>query len=155
MVTAYCDADWAGDIDSRKSTTGYIIKLNECVVSWVCKKQTSVALSTAEAEYMAISAAVQEVKWFTQLLSELDYAQVETPVIVFTDNQAALQIGENDVNHSREKHIDIKHHHIRDAIKKDEIKLHWIPTGEQIADINTKGLSRNLFLVLREQLMSK
>src|SRR6202045_2092894 len=121
-ISAYTDADWGGDLDERKSTTGYIIKVNDCVVSWVSKKQSTVALSTAEAEYMAISAAVQEIKWITQLLDELNYQQAEIPVL-YSDNKAAIAISENDLKHNRTKHIDIKHHFVREAIKMKKIRI--------------------------------
>ena len=153
-ISAYTDADWGGDLDERKSTTGYIIKVNNCVVSWVSKKQSTVALSTAEAEYMAISAAVQEIKWVTQLLDELNYQQAEIPVL-YSDNKAAIAISENDVNHSRAKHIDIKHHFVREAIKMKKIRIEWVDTTKQLADINTKALNGVVFVRLRDQMMKK
>jgi hypothetical protein len=154
QVKAYADADWGGDLDGRKSTTGYIIMINGCVVSWVSRKQSTVALSTAEAEYMAISATLQDIKWLTQLLDELNYKQTEIPLL-YTDNKAAIAISENDVNHSRAKHIDIRHHFVRDAIKRKELRVEWIDTRKQIADINTKALSGEVFTRLRDKIMKK
>ena len=111
-------------------------------------------MSTAEAEYMAISAAVQEIKWITQLLDELNYQQAEIPVL-YSDNKAAIAISENDVNHSRAKHIDIKHHFVREAIKMKKIRIEWVDTTKQLADINTKALNGVVFVRLRDQMMKK
>lgn len=154
-LTVYADADWAGDIDSRKSTSGMVIKLNNCVISWLSKKQQTVALSTAEAEYMAISAAVQEVKWIKQLLNELKVNLGTEPITLYTDNKAAIAIGENDVQHNRTKHIDIRHHFIRDEVKNKFIKLLWIETKDQLADINTKALSTTIFRRLRDRMLTE
>jgi hypothetical protein len=151
-ITAYSDADWAGDQNDRKSTTGFVITINGSVVSWLSKKQPTVALSTAEAEYMAISATIQEVNWISQLLSELDL-NVKSTAKLFCDNQAAIAISTNDINHSRTKHIDIRHHYIRDAIKNKQIDLAWISTDKQMADILTKPLSRIQFSKHRDTLM--
>jgi ribonuclease HI len=153
-VNAYADADYGGDLDDRRSTSGYVIRINDCAVSWSSKKQPTVALSTAEAEYMAISYAVQEVKWITQVLAELNYKQKE-PVILYSDNQAAIAISENDVNHSRSKHIDIRHHYVRETIKQKLIKMEWVATAEQIADIHTKPLGGTIFKELRDKVMGK
>jgi hypothetical protein len=111
-------------------------------------------LSTAEAEYMAISAAVQEIKWVTQLLDELNYQQAEIPVL-YSDNKAAIAISENDVMHNRTKHIDIKHHFVREAIKMKKIRIEWVDTTKQLADINTKALNGVVFVRLRDQMMKK
>src|SRR5207244_1654397 len=119
------------------------------------KKQTTVALSTAEAEYMAISAAVQEVMWLTQLLQELHFKPT-LPTTFHSDNKkTAIAISENDVNHSRAKHIDIRHHFVREAIKNQVIKMHWVATTEQIADIHTKALTSVIFTRLRDKMMTK
>jgi ribosomal protein L12E/L44/L45/RPP1/RPP2 len=149
-VHAYTDADWAGDLEERKSTTGYLVMINKCVVSWMSKKQNTVALSTAEAEYMAISAAVQEIKWVRQLLDELSFTQSE-PSLLLSDNQAAIAISENDVHHNRTKHIDIRHHFVREQIKNKVIQLKWVPSDIQLADLLTKGLSKVKFTQLRNQ----
>jgi hypothetical protein len=151
-IEAYSDADWGGDHNDRKSTTGFIILINGSVVGWTSKKQATVALSTAEAEYMAISATVQEVKWISQLLMELEFP-MKLPIKLFSDNQAAISISTNDINHSRTKHIDIRHHYIRDAIKNKEVELSWVDTNNQVADILTKPLAISQFDTLRSKLM--
>ena len=153
IITAYSEADWAGDLDNRKSTTGYVILLNGNIINWNSKKQARVALSTAEAEYMAISAVVQELKWLTYLLNEMKL-KVKLPITLFCNNQAAVSISENDVHHNRTKHIDIRHHYIRDEIKNKFVQIKWIQSSHQLADIMTKGLTNSAqFQRLRNQLM--
>ena len=154
-ITAYADADWAGDLDDRKSTTGYVIMIGDCVVSWVSKKQSTISLSSAEAEYMAISSTVQEIKWIRQLLNELYICYQNEPTILNIDNQAAIAISENDVHHARTKHIDIRHHFVRESIKNKEIQLKWVNTQNQLADIFTKGLLRIRFNYLRQLLLKQ
>jgi hypothetical protein len=150
-IDVYSDADWGGG-QGRKSTTGYVVLVNGSVVSWVSKKQATVALSSAEAEYMAVSAAVQEVKWISQLLKELGI-NVKKPAQLYCDNQAAIAISNNDVHHARTKHIDIRHHYVRDAVKEKEIEIKWIRSSNQLADIFTKPLSRQPFMRLRQSLI--
>jgi hypothetical protein len=139
-IIAYSDSDWAGDRDDRKSTTGYVIKLNKSTISWLSKKQKTIALSSAEAEYMAICATAQEVMWLRQLLSEiLPRTQPMSSTVIYTDNQAAQAISKNDTFHDRTKHIDIRHHFVRDGIRAGLYHVDWIPTTKQLADIFTKG----------------
>ncbi len=152
QLSAYCDADWAGDVDDRKSTTGYIIKINDCLVNWVSKKQSTVSLSSAEAEYMSISTTIQEMKWIRSLLNELNILSDDVPIL-FYDNQSAIAISENDKFHNRTKHIDIRHHYIRETIKNKEVELKWIESEEQDADILTKSLAKPLFEKLRSRIM--
>ena len=99
----------------RKSTTGYCTFINNNIIDWQCKKQTTVALSSTEAEYMAISEVTKEVMWMIAILTELKQ-KVVTPVTIYVDNQSAIKISENDTAHHRTKHIDISHHFIRDAV---------------------------------------
>ena len=115
IITGYCDADWAGDTEDRKSTTGYCTFINNNLIDWQCKKQTTVALSSTEAEYMAISEVTKEVMWLKAILTELKQ-KVMSPIIIYVDNQSAIKISENPTAHHRTKHIDIRHHFIRNAI---------------------------------------
>jgi hypothetical protein len=155
IITAYSDADWAGDLDERKSTTGYFVLINNNIVSWASKKQQTVALSSAEAEYMAITGAGSEVKWLYDLLMELELYKDTNPIIIYTDSQSAAAIANNDVCHGRTKHIATRYHWIRDEIKKNLFKLQYINTTEQIADIHTKALNRVVFEKLRNQIIYK
>jgi hypothetical protein len=152
LAPAFCDADWAGDTTDRRSTTGFIIKVNGSPVSWTSKKQTTVSLSSAEAEYMAAGAAAQEVMWMRALMEELGFVQREATVLQ-SDNQSAIAIASDDVHHARTKHIDIRHHFIREHIVAGTMRLQWVPSADQEADILTKPLGRVLFCKLRDRVL--
>jgi hypothetical protein len=157
LVSAYSDADWAGDIDDRRSTTGYVVRLGDSCVIWNTKKQKTISLSSAEAEYMALSSVTQEVKWVNQFLCELllPCLHVSPSVCVYVDNQAAILISKNDVYHDRTKHIDIRYHFVRDAIKQNLFTIQWVPTDQQLADGFTKALSVATFTRLFKSVMNQ
>ena len=120
-ISAYCDADWGGDWDDGKSTTGYCVFINDCLISWCTHKQPTVAHSSAEAELMGAVDVVKEVKWLKQLVEEMNY-KVITPIVINIDNQSAISIAENDVSHARTKHINIKYHSIKNDIDEKSNK---------------------------------
>ncbi|CAI5732010.1 unnamed protein product [Peronospora farinosa] len=138
----YSDADWAGDHSDRKSTSGYAFLLMSAPISWGSKKQSSVSLSTSEAEYIALSLAIQEGKWVHRLLCEILAASNKPApgLKILEDNQSCIKMTKNPVNHGRAKHIDIKYHHIRDEVKRGEVKLQYCETSIMLADILTKAL---------------
>ena len=148
-VLGYSDADWAGDMDDRKSTSGYMFQIAGGPVSWRSKKQDTVALSTAEAEYVALSSAAQECVWMRRLVSELGNPPGE-PTTILEDNQSSIAMARNPQFHGRAKHIDIKHHFVREQVSSGMIELKYCPTGEMVADILTKGLPQQQFSALRE-----
>ncbi len=150
-IVAYCDADFAGDRDSRKSTTGHVFVWAGAATTWVSQKQQVVALSTTEAEYVALSAAVQQGQWILQLLVDIGEG-LTRPLVIREDNQAAIQIAKNPVLHKRTKHIDVRHHFVRDVVHNGIIELSYINTKEQVADILTKALPRDQFQLLRTKL---
>ena len=139
----YSDSDWAGDVEDRKSTSGYVFKVVGGPISWGSKKQSSVSLSTSEAEYIALSLAIQEGKWVHRLLCEiLSAAKVDSPKLVINeDNQSCIKMTKNPVNHGRAKHIDIKYHHIRDEVKSGQVEVVYCETTKMLADLLTKGLA--------------
>ncbi len=149
-LIGYSDADWAGDQDDRRSTTGNVFLLGGGAVSWLSKKQSTVALSTAEAEYVALSQAAQECVWLRRLLSDL--GMDVSPVMILEDNQGAIAIAKNPVDHSRTKHIDIRYHYIRECVQNGQIQLQYCPTDDMKADILTKPLVRQKFVYLRSQI---
>ncbi|KAL2088069.1 hypothetical protein ACEWY4_016897 [Coilia grayii] len=149
-LVGFSDADWGGDQDDRRSTTGNVFLLGGGAVSWLSKKQATVALSTAEAEYVALSQAAQECTWLTRLLSVL--GMDATPVVILEDNQGAIAIGKNPVDHSRTKHIDIRYHYIRECVQKGQIQLQYCPTDDMKADILTKPLAKQKFEYLRREI---
>ena len=149
-LIGFSDADWAGDQDDRHSTTGNVFLLGGGAVSWLSKKQSTVALSSAEAEYVALSQAAQECTWLQRLLSDL--GMDTTPTVIHEDNQGAIAIAKNPVDHSRTKHIDIRYHYIRECVQNGQIQLKYCPTDEMKADILTKPVPRQKCEYLRREI---
>ena len=147
----YADADWAGDIETRKSTSGYVFQIGSSTVSWSSKRQSTVALSSTEAEYIALAHATQEAIWLRTLFHSMGFAQ-QKPMKIFEDNQGTIALAKNPKHHSRTKHIDIKYHYTRDAITEKKIRLEYCPTNEMVADILTKAVPKHQFEKLRSQL---
>lgn len=146
-VVGYSDSDWGGDNDDHRSTSGYIFQIGGTAISWRSRKQSSVALSTAEAEYMALSGATQEAVWLRQLYTDLLDKPVR-PTVIYEDNQACISMSENPKFHGRTKHINLKYHYIREQLGTS-IELIYCPTNEMIADMFTKGLNQEKFIRLR------
>ena len=121
------------------------------VISWFSRKQSCVALSTAEAEYVAACSASCEVVWLWKLLSKLFDLPLEATSI-FCDNQSCVKLSENPVFHDRSKHIEIKYHYIRDIVQRGAVKLLYVAMDEQIADVLKKPLARVKFEYFRERL---
>ena len=152
-VVAYADANWAGDLDNRRSTTGNAFVLANGAISWLSKRQSVVATSTAEAEYISMYHCAQEAIVVKRLLNEISQTKPHiAPVTVYTDSQAAISIAHSTSNKSRAKHIDIKYHFVRDAVINNDIKLEYCPSGSMTADILTKSIPRNQFEKLRTKL---
>ena len=142
-LNGYSDSDWGGDVEDRKSISGYGFQFGDRgpLISWKSKKQNLVALSSCEAEYIAITVAVQEAKFLGQLLSDMT-SNKRDPVILFADNQGAIELSKNPVHHQRTKHIDIKFHFIRSEIQNGFIVLVYVNTNENLADIFTKPVTK-------------
>jgi hypothetical protein len=153
-VCAFADADWANDKGDRKSVSGWVAKLNGDPVSWSSKKQRVVALSTCEAELYAEAAAIQEVLWLRGLMEELGL-HTQTGSIVYGDNQSTLAVSENGVKGARTKHVDVKYHFVTETVEQGSVKLRWVPTTQQQADLFTKALAAPPFELLRKQLMTR
>jgi len=147
---SYTDADWAGCTIDRKSTSGTCHFLGFALVSWFSKKQNSVALSTAEAEYISAASCCAQVLWMKQTLLDLGLSYDHVPIMC--DNTSAINLSKNPVLHSRTKHIEIRHHFLRDHVQKGDITLEFISTNNQIADILTKPLALERFASLRRGL---
>ena len=144
----YSDSDWAGCTESRKSTSGYAFFIGSCIVSWASKKQSIVALSSTEAEYVALCSAAQETVWLRNLLADIGFQQ-NAPTCVKEDNQGAMCLAKNPKDHNRTKHIDIKFHYTRQLITSKELRLEYVPTGKMVADTMTKGLPKPKFTEFR------
>lgn len=139
--SGYSDADYAGDVETRRSTSGYVFMLGNGVISWGSERQKSVALSTTESEYMAASHAIKELIWLKRLLAELSPIEM-TPPIFFMDNQSAIRLVKNPEFHKRTKHIDVRYHFIREKFEDGVFDLKYIETNKQLADVMTKALPR-------------
>jgi hypothetical protein len=147
-LLGYSDSDYAGCKVDRKSTSGTCQFLGWSLVSWSSKKQNSVALSTAEAEYIAAGACCAQLMRYT--LSDFGCKFSKIPLLC--DNESAIKLANNPVNHSRTKHIDIRHHFLRDHETKEDIVLSHVSTDKQLADIFTKPLDEQRFCTLRSEL---
>jgi hypothetical protein len=143
-LVGYSDADWAGNIDDRRSTTGYIFLIAGGAVSWSSKKQPTVALSTTEAEYMALTQATKEGIWIRRLLMEISVKPelYRQSTVIRSDNQSCISLARNSIHHARTKHIDIQHHFVREKVENEEVELLFCPTDDMAADILTKGLTK-------------
>ena len=150
-LVGWSDASWAQDPDFRRSVSGFVFDIAGGSVSWSSKKQSVVATSSVEAEYIASANATKEAIWLRTLLNELDFPQT-TATIIHADNQGCIALAGNPVSHSRAKHIDICHHFICEHIEHDEIKLQFVSTKDMLADIFTKALPRDSFVKFREHL---
>jgi hypothetical protein len=143
-LTGYADATWGDDKDDRRSTSGFVFMLNGRPITWKTKKQSCVATSSTQAEYQATSLATGEAMWLRSMLADLDEKQTE-PTLLKNDNKGCVDIAKNPVHHNRTKHIDIKHHFVRENVKNEVIRLERTPTNEMIADLMTKALGRKKF----------
>jgi hypothetical protein len=134
----YVDADWVSNPNDHKSTTGYLVLINGGAVAWISHKQQSVAISTMESEYMALSDASREAIARSQFFDDLNIL-IGTPLL-FCDNQAALTLAQRPIRYHRSKHINIRYHFIRDCLENDQIVINYIPMENQLADVLTKAL---------------
>jgi hypothetical protein len=148
VLAGYSDADWAGNADDRKSTSGGCFYVGTNLVAWMSQKQASISLSTVEAEQIAAGSCCTQLLWMKKLL--YDYGFTQDTMAIHYDNTSAINISKNPVQHSRTKHIDIWHHFIRDLVESMEVALMFIPTENQSADILTKPLHGRRFESLRK-----
>nr|GEU32483.1 copia protein [Tanacetum cinerariifolium] len=143
----YADSDHAIDYVDRKSTSGICTFMGCCLTSWFSKKQTTLAISTTEAEYLRARKACQQALWIKQALLEYGLGLDDIPIIC--DNKWAIDLSKNPVQHSRTKHIEIRHHFLRDNVQKGNISIEKVSSEDNIADILTKPFKREPFNYLR------
>jgi hypothetical protein len=149
-LRGYLDADWVGCKIDRKITSGTCQFLGRSLVSWASKKQNSVALSTAEAEYIAAGHCCAQLLWMRQTLRDYGYKLSKVPLLC--DNESAICLADNPVEHSRTKHIAIRYHFLRDHQQRGYIEIAYVSTKEQLVDIFTKSLDEKTFTKLRNEL---
>ena len=150
MLTLNSDVDWAGNADDRKSTSDGYFYLGSNLVSWFSKKQNSISLSTTKAEFIVAGSCCIQLFWMKQMLE--DYGIVQDTLTVFCDNTSAINISKNRVQHFRTKHIDIRHHFIRELVENKSIVIEHVATDKQLAYIFTKALYSSRFIFLRKAL---
>ena len=141
----WTDSDWAGDVDSRRSTTGYCFTLGLGAISWSSKKQPTIALSSMEPEYRAACSGTCEAIWLCHLLEDLGFPQ-KSHSLVLCDNQSCLAIARNPVFHARTKHIEAQYHFVCEKVLDGTIALEYCNTSDNLADLFTKALPHGLVL---------
>ena len=150
-LIGYSDSDFAGDCNDRKSTSGHIFFFGGMAVSWSSQKQSIVALSSCEAEYIAATSATCQAVWMIRLIRELT-SDDESKVKLLVDNQSAITLSKNTGHHNRTKHIDTRYHFICECVEDKRIEIVFIRTEDQLADIFTKALGRQKFQELRNRI---
>ena len=152
-LSAFTDADWAGDPDDRRSTSGLLVFLSPNPITWSAKKQLTVSKSSTESEYRALALASVELCWLRTLLNDLGVF-ISTAPTLWCDNVSALAIASNPVFHACTKHIEVDLHFVRERVLRKDLTVKFVSTLDQLADIFTKSLSPNRFLALRSNLMA-
>ncbi|GMF35227.1 unnamed protein product [Phytophthora lilii] len=151
-LQGYSDADWAGDVETRRSTSGYAFMMNGGCISWRSKKQRTVALSPTEAEYMALTEATQEALWLKAFLCELGEMKSDEAVKIYESNQGSMALAKNPEFHKRTKHIDIRYHFVREKVEDGQVVLQYCSTKDMKADLMTKPITAVQFDSLRSKL---
>nr|KYP57482.1 Retrovirus-related Pol polyprotein from transposon TNT 1-94 [Cajanus cajan] len=150
-LQAYTDSDYAGDLEDRKSTSGYVFIMSGGSVAWSSRKQPIVTISTTEAEFIAAAGCACQAVWMRRVLKELGYKQ-EGSTVIKCDNYSTIKLSKNPVMHGKSKHIDVRFHFLRDLTKNNEIELVHCGTQDQVADVMTKPLKMDSFQKHRVQL---
>ncbi|KRY25663.1 Retrovirus-related Pol polyprotein from transposon TNT 1-94, partial [Trichinella britovi] len=138
-LTVYSDSDFGNDRDDRRSISGCVVCHSDAAIAWTSKKQRTVALSTTEAEYMALSHAAQETAWLRSLQSELEKESSKPTLLC--NNSGSVSISTGQSSSARTRHIEIRHHFVKEKIQEGEIEMRQIPSADNAADMFTKALT--------------
>ncbi|KAM1014252.1 hypothetical protein TB2_044093 [Malus domestica] len=150
-LSAYSDADWAGCTFDRRSTSGFCVFLGSNLISWCAKKQTTVARSSTEAEYRSLAHTAAELTWVCKVLKDFGFSLSATPTL-WCDNISAISLASNPIFHARTKHVEIDYHYIRELVLANLVRVQYVCSQDQIADIHTKSLSKSRFQFLQSKL---
>uniref|UniRef100_A0A2N9HH98 Integrase catalytic domain-containing protein n=1 Tax=Fagus sylvatica TaxID=28930 RepID=A0A2N9HH98_FAGSY len=151
-LTVFTDADWAGNPVDRRSTTGFLVFLGNNLLTWASKKQPTVSRSSTKAEYRSLAVGAAEVAWIRMLLCDLHIFLPSSPTL-WCDNTSAISLASNPVFHARTKHVEVDYHFVRERVVRGDLKVHFIPTADQLADLLTKALPTPRFLQLSNKLL--
>ena len=150
-LSAYIDADWAANPDDRRFTSGYLVYIGSNPITWLAKKQPTISRSSTESEYRALAIASAELCWIRTLLKDLGIFLTHTPILWY-DNVSALAIASNPVFHAQTKHIEVNFHFVRERVLRKDLKVKFVSTVDQLADIFTKSLPTQCFIDLQRNL---
>lgn len=148
---SHCDADWAGDRSTRRSTTGYIFQLAGGPISWRSRLQPTVALSSTEAEYRAVTEAGQELLWLRRMMEKFGFSD-SSPTVLMSDSLGAIHLTSKSIFHGRTKHVEIQYHWIREVVNAGHLSIKHCPTDVMVSDLLTKALSKAQFVKLRSMM---
>jgi hypothetical protein len=150
-LSGYNDADWAGSVSNRKSTSGCCFSLGSTMISWKSRKKSSISLSTTEVEYITACSTSCETIWLRKLLTDLFDLEMRATLIL-CDNQSCIKMTKNPLFHDRSKHIEIHYHYIHDMLQRGALKLQYISTDEHVVDVLTNPLSCVKFEYFRDKI---
>jgi hypothetical protein len=137
------DADWAGNPDNHRSTSGYLFVVCGGIVSWSCKKQQTISLSSTESELAAAKEAIKEAVWSRYFLKEIGFFSLfQKPTVIYEDNQGCINVATNPIFHARMKHIAVHHGYIRERIINGDVELVWCDSHYMVADMLTKAIPK-------------